>query len=239
MVNMINMINKKTSSQLMLKTGTVLFVLLLLLIIPQFGLAAPDQVISNSADWRDVYSTMVYSELVGSSGLFLTSTPHGPILLYEIPKTRQNIEIITSADKPYVVGYESLIRSRGYENPEEFIYEEANLELAKRLPGVNKFLVIDDSYGYNAIAVAPYAVRAGYYVLFVDDRNIGDILDFLGEKNIEDIIIYGHVDREVRTDLAIYNPEIINSDTGRRYEHNMLMIDKFSEIGSTKQVLYR
>jgi len=216
---------------------TVFIALLLLGLCLKAVLAQPDHVIANSADWRDVYSTILYANLLGVPNNFLTSTPHGPILLYEIPKTRNNIQIITSADKPFVVGYEDLVRSRGYENPEELIFDHANLELAKRLPDINKYIIIDDSYGYNAISVGPYAARAKYYVLFADHRNIRDVEDFLSTRNVEHIIIYGHVDREVRNALAKYNPEIINSETGSRFENNMMMVDKYSEIGSIKQAI--
>ncbi|KYK27385.1 hypothetical protein AYK26_03945 [Euryarchaeota archaeon SM23-78] len=213
-----------------------LLTLILILLMP-ICVMAQDHIIANSADWRDVYSTTLYANLLGIPNNFLTSTPHGPIVLYEIPKSRQNIQIITSADRPYVVGYESLIRGRGYENPEELIFNQANLELARRLPDVNKYIIIDDSYGYNAIAVAPYAAKANYYVLFADDRNIGEVDDFLSTKNVADIIIYGHVDREVRSTLAKYDSEIINSETGSRFENNAMMVDKYNEIGSIKQVI--
>jgi len=214
---------------------TFILALSLILICPL--VASQDHIISNSADWRDVYSTILYANLQGIGNHFLTSTPHGPILLYEIPKSKENIEIISSADIPFVVGYESLIRARGYVNPEELIFDEANLELAERLPDINKFIVIDDSYGYNAIAIAPFAAKAKYYVLFADERNIGDVDAFLSAKNVEDLIIYGHTDREVRSTLAKYDPEIINSETGSRFENNMMIVDKFSEIGSIKQVI--
>ena len=216
----------------------IILILILFLATITAVSAAPDHIIVNSADWRDVYSTILYANLQNIPNNFLTSTPHGPIVLYEVPSDRQNIEIITSADKPYVIGYESLIRSRGYANPEELIFDEANLELAKKLPvEINKFIIIDDSYGYNAIGVAPYAARAKYYVLFADERNIDDIDSYLSTRNVEDLIIYGHTDRDVRTVLAKYNPEIINSESGSRFENNMLMVDKFSEIASIKQVI--
>ena len=218
-------------------TKAIIIALLGLLIILTPVLGQPDHIISNSADWRDVYSTVLYANLLEVPNHFLTSTPHGPILLYEIPKKREHIQVITSADKPFVVGYESLIRSRGYGNPEEIIFDQANLELAKLLPDINKYLIIDDSYGYNAIAVAPYAARAKYYVVFTDNRNIGDVDNFLSTRKVGDLIIYGHVDREVRTTLAKYVPEIINSETGSRFENNMMIVDKYSEVGSINQVI--
>jgi hypothetical protein len=217
------------------KLFLTLISLALILLMPVLGLAQ-NVIISNSADWGDVYSTLLYANLLGVSGYFLTSTPHGPVLLYEIPQDKE-IQVITSADTPFVVGYESLIRSKGYPNPQELVFDNANLELAKRLPDINKFIIIDSSYGYNALAVAPYAVKAKYYVLFADRRNIGDVTDFLSGKNIQGIIVYGQVNREVRTALAQYNPEIINSANGSRFENNMMIVDKFAEIGSIKQVI--
>jgi hypothetical protein len=243
----LNRTNKKTmikekalvmgirKKNLLRKTGIGLISLFLLILASSFGLGQ-DAVISNSAYWGDVYSTLLYANLLGVSGYFLTSTPHGPILLYEIPTNKQ-IQVITSADKPFVVGYETLIRSKGYPAPEELIFNQANLELAKRLPNINKFIVLDSSYGYNALAVAPYAVKAKYYVLFANDRNIADVSAFLSGRTVGGIIIYGHVDRGVRTALAGYNPEIIASENGSRFEDNMKIVDKYAEIGSIKQVI--
>jgi len=210
--------------------------LIFLLFSSAMASAQPDVVVANSADWRDVYSTLLYANLLGSSSYFLTSTPHGPILLFEIPGS-STIQVITSADRPFVVGYEALIRSKGYPNPEELVFEQANLELAKKLPDITKFIILDDSYGYNALAVAPYAVKDKYYVLFASDRNIGDIASFLSGKKVDDIIIYGQVDRGVRTALAQYTPEIINSANGSRFENNIMIVDKYAELGSIKQVI--
>jgi archaellum component FlaF (FlaF/FlaG flagellin family) len=97
--------------------------------------------------------------------------------------------------------------------------------------------VLDSSYGYNALSVAPYAARAKYYVLFADRLNIGDVTGFLSGKTVDKIIIYGRVDREVRTALARYNPEIIASENGSRFEENQMMVDKYSELAGISQVI--
>jgi len=206
--------------------------------ISSFALGKTDEVISNSADWRDVYSSIIYANLIGASNHFLTSTPHGPILLFEIPKNREGIQIITSADKPFYVGYESLMKSKGYNNVEELIFSQSNLELAKRLPQeTDSFIVLDDAYGYNALAVAPFAAKAKYYVLFANRGNINEISDFLSTKTVKSIIMYGQLDREVKAALSRYNPETINSESGSRFENNMKIVDKYSEIGNIKQVI--
>jgi len=198
--------------------------------------AQEEVVISNSANWEDVYSALLYANLLGKTGYFLTSTPHGPILLFEITQG-SNIQVISSADRPYYVGYEALIRSKGYATVEELIFDSSNLELARRLPNINKFIVLDSSYGYNALSVAPYAAKAKYYVLFADRINIGDVTGFLSGKNVEKIILYGRVDREVRAALAQYNPEIISSANGSRFEDNMVIVDKYAELAGAKQVI--
>ncbi len=63
---------------------------------------------------------------------------------------------------------------------------------------------------------------ADYFVLFADDRNFNDIVDFLSEGAVNDLIIYGQVDREVKDALAIYNPEIIN--LGDRFDNNIEIV---------------
>ncbi|MBN1793067.1 zinc ribbon domain-containing protein [Candidatus Woesearchaeota archaeon] len=211
--------------------------LLVTILLTTANLALGKEVISNSADWRDVYSVILYGNLGGGTPRFLTGTPHGPILLYELPKNADGIEIYTSAEKPYYIGYEALMRSKGFENIEEVILDSANLELARRLPNINNFIIIDDVYGYNALAAAPYAAKANYYVLFANRRNIDDIQTFLSTKNVGKIIIYGQTDREVRNGLAQYNPEILNSETGSRFENNMMIVDKYAEIGNIKQAI--
>jgi archaellum component FlaF (FlaF/FlaG flagellin family) len=130
-----------------------------------------------------------------------------------------------------------LVRSKGYAKAEELIFNSANLELAKRLPDINSYVVIDPVYGYNAIAVAPYAVKANHYVLFADRRNIGDVQAFLATKKISHLLLYGQLDREVRNALAQYNPEVINSDTGSRFDNNRMIVDKYAELSSIKQVI--
>ncbi len=193
-----------------------------------------DVILSNSQDWRDVYSVMLLAGLTGKTGRFLTSTRHGRIILPSIAKTN-NILIVTSKKNPWVVGYKSVFEANGYEHVDEKFYDNANLELARSLQ-VKKFIVIDDAYGYNSIAVAPVAVAGGYWVLFANKRNINRVERFLKTKNVEEVIIYGHVDRQVLKALKQYDPEII--DEGDRFDNNIKIVEKFLELKpDTKQVV--
>ncbi|MBS3119596.1 hypothetical protein J4475_02125, partial [Candidatus Woesearchaeota archaeon] len=87
----------------------------------------------------------------------------------------------------------------------------------------------------NAISVGPYGVVKDSYVIFADRRNIGQIDAFLQARTVDEILIYGQVDREVKDRLQRYNPVIIN--TGDRYENNVEIVRRFLKIHGTQQVL--
>lgn len=107
--------------------------------------------------------------------------------------------------------------------------------MAALLTNVTKFVVIDPAYGYNAISAAPYAVKANSYVLFVDHRNINDVVTFLKGHPPTSLIIFGQVDREVKDGLAAFNPETINK--GDRFSNNLAMVDLYMKLKSAKQVV--
>ena len=97
-------------------------------------------VISNSENWRDVYSSMLFASLNGDSGDFLASTQHGPVLLNGIPKNN-DIVLLNSNDKPFVFNYGSMIEARDYASVEERSYDDFNLELVDELD-VNNFIIV-------------------------------------------------------------------------------------------------
>ena len=220
------------------KAFFILFVVIGVIIASNCVLGV-EKVISNSADWRDVYSTMLYASLIDKQpGMFLTSTRHGTILLYSIPKGTNGTLIVSSRSQPYTVNYKSVMESQGYENVEELSTNKANLDLAKRLVkevNIKKFIIVDDAYGYNALSSAAYAVVDKYYVLFANDRNIGEIDTFLASVNPEKVIILGQVDEAVKSRLAKYNPETVNK--GDRFDNNIEMVQRYLKVKPSKQVL--
>jgi len=213
--------------------------MILSLIISSNIVLGLEKVISNSADWRDVYSTMLYASLIDKQpGLFLTSAKHGTILLYSIPKTTNGTLIVSSRSQPYTINYKAVMESQGYTDIEELVTNTANLDLAKRLTrdnGIKKFIIVDDGYGYNALSAASYAVTDKYYVLFANDRNIGAIDSFLASITPEKILIFGQVDETVKTRLAKYNPETINQ--GDRFDNNIEMVKRYLSVKPSKQIV--
>ncbi len=215
-----------------MKKGLMLLLIFLIAAVP---LVSADTLISNSKDWRDVYTVMIYGALTDQRPRFLVSDRHGPLILDSIPPT-ESLQVFTSERQPYVVGYKSILTSKGRE-AEENKYTYMNLELAEDLSSnVTEFIIIDDAYGYNAIAVAPYAVLAGSYVLFADENNIGEVRDLLDSRDVDNIILYGHLDREVHEALEDYDPEIINED-GDRFANNVEIVKKYREINPKRQVV--
>ena len=177
---------------------------------------------------------MLYGNLIGKPASFLVSDKHATLILNQIAKG-SHIWAVSSKKVPYVVGYKNVLESKGY-TAEEFVYDNANIELAKRLESINNFIVIDDSYGYNAISVAPYAVTTKSYVLFADKGNIKDVDKFLSGRKVDKVLIYGNVDREVKNTLEKYNPEIINKE-GDRFLNNIEIVKKYQEIKHSKQAV--
>ncbi|MEM4260616.1 MAG: hypothetical protein QXG00_05250 [Candidatus Woesearchaeota archaeon] len=190
--------------------------------------------ISNSEDWRDVYSVLLFANLNGGQANFLTSAKHSSLILYSIKKTEE-ITIISSSANRFVIGYKDTLENEGYTNVEELVYNNVNLELAKKLTNINKFIIVGDSYGYNALSAASYAVVDKYYVLFANTRNIRDIDNFLSENNPTSLILFGQLEREVKARLAKYNPEIVNKDG--RFENNIEMVKKYMKVKPIKQVV--
>jgi len=197
------------------------------------SLCSAQRTIINSEDWRDVYSAMLYSNLQGETADFLVSDKHATLILNAIPKT-ESIKAFSSKKNPFIIGYESILENRGY-SAEEFVYDSFNLQLAGLLD-VSNFIIVDDSYGYNAVSVAPYAIASESFVLFADRTNIGQVDDFLSGIVVNNLIIYGHVDREVKDTLQKYNPEIINID-GDRFLNNIEIVKKYQEIKHSKQAV--
>ena len=191
-------------------------------------------IISNSENWQDVYSIMHYANLKNVEGDFITSTEHGTVILNRINKENR-IKVITSKDNPYLFNYKETIESQGFQGVEEIIVEDANLELINDLPEIQNFIIVGDSFGYNAIAVIPYAILTDSWVFLANRLNAQEIDFILSERNVKTILIYGYVDREVRDAIEKYNPEVIDNED--RFQDNIEIVEKFLAIQPTKQVL--
>lgn len=200
--------------------------------------AEGDQVVINSGDWKDVYSSMMYANLRGMPASFITDAPHATALPNYLDKN-QDILLVEAETSPFFANYEGTLTTEGfavsgtYKSPGGV---EANLHFIGELPDITNFIVLDDSYGYNAISVAPYAVKSRSWVLFADHENIDEISGFLDGRTVTNLLIYGRVDRQVNDSLSIYNPEII--DYGDRFDNNIAIVKKYQDISEASQIVF-
>ncbi len=198
---------------------------------------SPDeQIVINSADWIDVYSAICYANLNGIESTFVNSPAQGKILASVLDRSKP-VHLIQSSKGPIIAGYRSYLWNEGFTVSSVIDSDsgkELNIELARKID-TKKFIIIDDSYGYNAISVASYSIVSKSYVLFADRENIDEVYAFLKERTVENVIIYGHVDRTVREMLSEFNPEII--DHGDRFEDNLAIVSKYMDLHPSNQVL--
>lgn len=233
-------LNQRILNQRLKNITFLIFIFILILINLPFlnAQTRATTFVSNSANWQDVYSVMQFANLNGGNSFFLVSTRHSTLLLNQLNKNN-NIVIISSNQKPFVVGYKQVLESKGFEYVEELRLNNINLELGKRLPNsVIDFIIVDDSYGYNSISVAPYAALTHSYVLFANKKNINSVYDLLKSRTLNSILIYGQVDREVKEKLSEFKPEIINEQD--RFLNNQKIVNKYQEYhkkinGDTKK----
>lgn len=207
----------------------------ILIIIFSVGVSAADfnHVITNSENWVDVYSGIHYANLNEVDSDFLTSASHGRLIMESISNSK-DVLVLTSSDSAYAFNYPDLLKTEGFTSAEEIVSRNLNVELARDLE-VENFIVVGDSYGYNAIAVVPYAVQKKSWVFFANTVNIDDIDSVLSSKNINELIIYGYVDREVRDELEKYNPRVINNQD--RFLDNIEIVEDYLELNPKKQTL--
>ncbi len=219
----------------MKRKKVIILALILMFISSSQALALKDNfdiIVVNSEDWIDVYSGIMYANLVGKPFNFITSREHSTRLPSLIDS--KNVYLIESEKLPFVMGYKDTLEGRGF-SVEEKISESGknlNLELARDLD-INNFVIIDDTYGYNAISVCPYAVVSKSYVLFADEENVDDIYDFLKNKRVK-VLIYGYLNEEVMGKLKELEPEVI--DYGDKFDNNIEMVKKYRQIRSIDQV---
>ncbi len=218
-----------------MKKRLIISIVFLLVFTPTiFAVENFNHVIANSEDWRDVYSIMLFSTLENAGADFLVSTGHGQILLNGIGREK-DILVISSEDSPYVFNYPSLIQAENFASVQEIEIDSGNLDLIDELPEIKNFVVVGDSFGYNAVSAVPYASLTDSWVFLASRVNIGEIETILNRREVDNILIYGYVDTEVTQALENFNPTIIN--TGDRFEDNIKLVEMYDKIKDVRQVI--
>ncbi|MFH1134430.1 MAG: hypothetical protein V1735_08145 [Nanoarchaeota archaeon] len=212
---------------------TLVTCFLMLLLAVSGAVAATEVVLSNSRDWTDVYSVEIFGFLQGTTPMFLVSERHGTIIL---TRTLKETPVrVYSSKNPFVIGMRGTLVGQGFLNITEETPDNINLALGRRT-NVTRFIITDPTYGYNAIALGSYAVLTRSWIIFADRNNLNTVLDFLGERKVDSILVYGQVDREVREALTSYPLEIIN-EAGDRFANNVEIVKRYKALADSRQVL--
>lgn len=188
------------------------------------GVSGQELYVSNSEDWRDVYSVLQFARLNDADATFLSDAAGGLNLLGNLNKN-VSLNILSSRDSSWIPRYGSIFKKRGFEHVRETFFDEASLDLVKDLPSVKKFIIVGNSNGADSIAVAPYAALTGSWVFFADRKNVDKIVDFISLRNAEEILIYGDVDKEVVKRFEQFNPGFINK--GDKFSNNLEIVRKY------------
>lgn len=180
-----------------------------------------DAVVINSRDWHDVYSGTLMAELLGKNSHFLREPDLAVFLAGEIKGDR--ILLIEPEDGKMHNSLESILDSRGFEI-QVMTYDDINLGINGDLDAEGHILV-DPTYGYDSISVAPYASLTDSFVVFADQGNVDSI-------DAEEPLLYGDLDDAVGDRF----PGADEIDTGSRFQNNIEMVQRFNGIKRTSQL---
>ncbi len=213
-----------------------IFFILLILLGSGIAAADVDCVLINSASWEDVYSGMLYAGFTDVPARFLLSEGHGTQIMDDFDRSVRQILLIESTRVPYALNYEYRLTSEGFRviGIRAETDSGLNLELSQMLRA-DSFIVVDDSYGHGAVSVAPYAIANNSFVLFASRENIDVVYSYLSGIEIEHLLLYGKLDKEVREALAEFDPDVINN--GNRFDDNIEIVERFMEAYPTEQVI--
>lgn len=193
------------------------------------SLCFADQAVVNANDWKDVYSGVWYARYNNMEPHILDFDVDSAKLVSVLDK-KEAILLIESYT-PGIANFETLLHGFNVGNIRE---DNLNIELAYKA-NVRKFIVVDEGFGYNAIMVAPYAVKERYYVLFSSKKNNDAIIKLLETKQATDVIAFGYVNQELATRLKAFGAEFINK--GTKTENNLEIAERMLNCASVNQVM--
>ncbi len=191
---------------------------------------AYDITLVNSKDWKDVYSVAMYSNLKGQEFDFLVHETAGQDKGALIASKYRSIWLIESTPSPFVFSYGSDLALKGI-NVEKTTQSvdplTLNLQLAEELP-VKKFILVNPQYGSDAIAVCPYAIKTGAYVLFATPETVQSISTLLRARGETSPLVVGAVDKAVLEGLRDFSPQIVNEND--RFANSIAMARMFGKV---------
>lgn len=167
--------------------------------------SAADLSLVNSKDWIDVYSVSLAAAFRDERTNYVTSES-----LLATSKTftqDTQLKIFESSSRPYIPSISSQLTSASYSLTSTTESNNFNLDLDIRS---GSYILISDANFRSSIAAASYAVRKNAWVLFVNENNVGDVVDRIqGSANV---LALGQFPRSVKTAITPYVTRTINND---------------------------
>lgn len=210
-----------------------LFVLLLLL-LPTLAFAE-NYVVINSRNGIDVLSGVYYANAIGVPARFVPLGGSAELTAAKVGKGK-DILLIQSRDTPA----NAFLQAELAKNNNVTVYESTNflatnLALAEK-SNTNKFIIVDPSFGQNALSALSYAKKTKAYVLFVYGPNADNVVAFLNTKGSPQVTIFGYVDSATREKLSKYSPTFIGKGEDK-YSDNIEIVGREIKEYNVRQVL--
>ncbi len=208
---------------------------LLIFLIFATAVSAQEVYVANTASWENIYSAGIYSALLGKEFYYLVNARHAEALTAELPRGA-DVTVIESDRIPYVKKYANRLTNAGMKSQTVLVPEDdANLDLAKRLPQINSYYLVNPVFGYDAISAAPLAIQTKSYVLFATKENAKELAEFLSSKTLSGLTIVGDADQEVISAVSHLNPKITNE--GNRFKNNIALAEQYRQATNAQQAI--
>lgn len=190
----------------MTKSKRVIFKLLILFLIAitiTSGVTALEVSISNSKDWKDVYSIMLSSSLNDRRAIFTNSEALTAIT--RVLSIDNEVRIYESNNNQFIKNLDNQLDSAEYKVIDAQKSNSFNIDLD---PENGKYYVISEDNPRISISLASLAIKDGAWVLIVTEDNLNEIEDRL--SNAENVIAVGNFRRDYLEALEPHFTEWIN-----------------------------
>lgn len=200
--------------------------LLILVLLFSSSVYAEDFVVVNSNDWETVYLGQIYANIKGLDSKFVLDFQQGIELLKLIPSEVDSVLLIETS--PIISNMDSRLKDKGFEIEKlSGDVSEVNLELLEKSE-LNSLILLDGSFGHNAISVGGYAVASKKMPVFVDRKNLPVLTGY-------EAMSYAGLDSSTREQYESIILESINE--GDKFSNNLEILKKHLELAERKQIL--
>ncbi|MCA9478580.1 MAG: hypothetical protein KC535_05525 [Nanoarchaeota archaeon] len=220
---------KATLSIVTLKISVVSVLVLLLFLFsfsPVLAADSPDLIFVNSANWEDVYSSLLYGSLTHTKVIFFFFFSQTNLLLNTLGQSVSSVLLVES-DTRLSPSVSKILDSLGYQVT-LVDDEDVSLYFANLLDA-DSYVVVDKNFPSNGLSVASFAAASQSWVFFEAGSAIDPArYDLLRGK---EVISYGAVSPSLLRQIVPKR----TIDEGNRYKNSVSLAKLFLSEFPTKQ----